>query len=400
MKEKKMYNQIFENYGCFDKSIFFDFYKYSDAYSVAKFAKCLTAEYLSTHPNKKKNKNKINQYFAQIMCNLVIAYEVDKCVVVSRCENYYSTNTLIKPNIFIPLLDWLEDNKYINQKIGYFNKDIQKGKRTRIWATAELVNFLSEQKITSEQIKTREKYSQIILKDENKKEIKFMETDQLKTLRDRIHKVNNLYLQHSFTLNGVNLFPRISAIYNNSSFDCCGRLYNKSKQGLDYQNLSAEKRKEIKIDGEETIELDYSALHITMLYHMQGVDLTFDPYSFYSDRKQAKKVIYRIFNSDNIGRMIYGLNQEDTQVDWLNVITRAKQMHEKIAKYFGSGIGTKLMNIDSKIMLDVLEYFADKQIVALGMHDSVIIQKKHYEELKQVMKETYKKYIGKDIQVK
>lgn len=395
-----MYNQIFENYLDFDSAIFFDFYKYSDSYNVKKFAKCLTEQFLSYFPKQKKNKNKINQYFAQIMCNLIIAYEIKKCVIISRDRNYYSTNTLIKPQLFISLIDWLTEKKYINQKIGFFNRDINKGQRTRIWANKQLVDFFNQFQITSEQIKTREKYSQIILKDENKKEIKFMETDQLKTLRDRIHKINNLYLQHSFELGGVHLFPRISAIYNNSSFDCCGRLYNKSKQGLNYQLFSSEERKNLKIDGEETIELDYSALHITMLYHMQGVDLTFDPYSFYQDRKQAKKVLYRIFNSDNIGRMLYGLNQEDTQVDWLNVITRAKQMHQKIAKYFGSGIGTKLMNIDSKIMLDILEYFTDKQIVALGMHDSVIIPKKHYEELKKVMKETYKKHMGKDIQVK
>src|SRR3990167_7839224 len=61
-------------------------------------------------------------------------------------------------------------------------------------------------------------------------------------------------------------------IFNNGSFDEGGRFY------ADFQLIPSELRKNLHIDNEQTAEFDYSAAHITMLYHKMRIDIKQDPY--------------------------------------------------------------------------------------------------------------------------
>ena len=47
--------------------------------------------------------------------------------------------------------------------------------------------------------------------------------------------------------------------------------------------------------------------------------------------------------------------------------------HAPIAELFGTGIGFKLMLIESEILVRALEHFAQKGITALPLHDSVLV---------------------------
>jgi len=60
-----------------------------------------------------------------------------------------------------------------------------------------------------------------------------------------------------------------------------GRYY-----GPMWQMLSEELRKHLLIDGYPVVELDYSGLHIRMLYHLEGMDYTGDPYGFGSRQER------------------------------------------------------------------------------------------------------------------
>jgi hypothetical protein len=62
-------------------------------------------------------------------------------------------------------------------------------------------------------------------------------------------------------------------IYNRGSFSCNGRAY-----GALHQNLAQSLRSLIRINDRPTVELDFSAYHIQMLYHREGIDYTEDPY--------------------------------------------------------------------------------------------------------------------------
>lgn len=68
-------------------------------------------------------------------------------------------------------------------------------------------------------------------------------------------------------------YEYLHRVFNRKSFKKGGRAY-----GALHQNLPKHMRPNIHINGEKTTEIDYSAYHIRMLYHMDGIEYTDDPY--------------------------------------------------------------------------------------------------------------------------
>lgn len=58
-------------------------------------------------------------------------------------------------------------------------------------------------------------------------------------------------------------------------------------------------------------------------------------------------------------------------------------VHQPIAKYFckGKQTGMRIMNRDSKIALEIIDYFAKQDIPILVIHDSFIVQEQYRKEL-------------------
>ena len=66
------------------------------------------------------------------------------------------------------------------------------------------------------------------------------------------------------------------------------------------------------------------------------------------------------------------------------------QKHKAIKKYFYSGFGASLYLYDSTVAEGVINHFTDKDIPVLCIHDSFIIELKYLEELKKVMRDSFK----------
>ena len=69
-----------------------------------------------------------------------------------------------------------------------------------------------------------------------------------------------------------------------------------------------------------------------------------------------------------------------------------QKKHKEIRSNFYRGTGIVLQNVESKIALDVIEHFAEKDVPVLPVHDSFVIEKSHAQELRNVMAAAYKKY--------
>ena len=98
------------------------------------------------------------------------------------------------------------------------------------------------------------------------------------------------------------LYPSISAVFSRGNFDCGGRLYSIVKRGIGWQNLSQEERHTITINGESTVELDFKALHISMLYAIMGIQIREDPYTYFSTEMRSlyKTLMLRLLNARSI----------------------------------------------------------------------------------------------------
>jgi hypothetical protein len=208
------------------------------------------------------------------------------------------------------------------------------------------------------------------------------------------------------------------------SLDMHGRIYT----GLyGHQALSKKERKTIQIDDEETVELDYSGLHTRMLYHIEKIDYTADPYILSSDyttpyhRRIGKLAVNALINASTFGKAILACRAAastqlrgkpkktgkdlklalnlikavaETGLQWGKVIDSAMLCHEQIAHHFGIDIGARLMTIDARIALDVLYHFALLGRACLSCHDSFIVQKKYENDLREVMIRKYQDKMG------
>jgi len=79
---------------------------------------------------------------------------------------------------------------------------------------------------------------------------------------------------------GYRLQTRLYAVFSDD-FQHGGRFYTHEKDG--YQSLSEEERACIHIDGEPTVELDFSGMQPRLLYSWGGIQYNGDPYVLNGD---------------------------------------------------------------------------------------------------------------------
>ena len=191
-------------------------------------------------------------------------------------------------------------------------------------------------------------------------------------------------------------------VFNNGTFELGGRFY-----GALHQSLPKELRACMRINGQPTVELDYSALHIRMLYHMEGIDYRDDPYEALCSNKGERK-IYKLvqlvsINSDDEKQAIMAIRKElrenripfdITNNSLIRCLQKFKDVHKPIAKYLNTGIGLELQNLDSQIAERVLMAMTERQIPCLPVHDSFIVPVRHEAKLREAMVRSYTEVMG------
>jgi len=190
-------------------------------------------------------------------------------------------------------------------------------------------------------------------------------------------------------------------IYSRGSFKYNGRAY-----GALHQGMPKHMRPFIHIDGKPTIEPDFSALHIRMLYHREGIDYQQDPYVVPGGpelRKVFKAVGLIAINVKSVKKAYGAIRQElkDRNIPLPNyerplitLVEMFKKAHKPIEKYLFSDAGIWLQNLDSRIMNSILMRLKDNGILGLSVHDSVIVQKEHEGILREIMIQEYETVMG------
>jgi hypothetical protein len=189
--------------------------------------------------------------------------------------------------------------------------------------------------------------------------------------------------------------------FNRNSFSKGGRAF-----GATYQRLPSLMRKGIHINNEKTVEIDYSAYHIRMLYHLNGIDYTEDPYIVCGGekyRKAFKCASLVIINAKDEAEAKSAIRDKliDSRIPFPDVkeplnwmVSRFKEAHQPIANYICSDYGINLQNTDSHIMNSILMSLMDKKILGLSLYDSVIVAEQHEDVLREAMIGEYEKVMG------
>jgi hypothetical protein len=190
-------------------------------------------------------------------------------------------------------------------------------------------------------------------------------------------------------------------VFNRGSFDCNGRAY-----GALHQQLPKDLRPFVYIDGRPTLEIDFSAYHILMLYHLQSIDYPEDPYTACGgpEMRKAFKIASLIgINAPSIRKAYWAIwakfEEENIPLPMVKkplkyLIETFKTKHQPIANSICSDAGIELQNIDSHIMNSILMRLMGMGILGLSVYDSVIVATEFGETAKTVMIEEYQKVFG------
>lgn len=241
-------------------------------------------------------------------------------------------------------------------------------------------------------------------------------TPELSKMRDDLYRYNGFMATHRITLDGRRIQTALVRKFARTLNEG-GRFYR-----AEYQGMKKKDRARLLMDGEPTIELDFSALHPTLLYLQLGLAVPEDPYEASVPREDYKLALNIAINAKNeaqagrcIARKIAAkrINRERaaeglddlTEAEERSVVPseddtqRAQRATEELAgdplgsRYY-TGDGSRLQRVDSDIAALVMTRLMRRNIPALCIHDSFIVRAKHQDVLRGEMVDAFQRVTG------
>lgn len=404
-----------------DNSRPFDIWIWSNKPEIRESTSFIYKKFFSY--NKIFSPKQTRYHLRSILTDLFVVRNEDpqKYISISRSANKYKRLKRIRMlylqyKYTMLILDTLEKNGYIEQHKG-FRSEIT-SRETRIRATQKLIRLFRKYKSNSGKIFKRN--FPIILRDNNKNEIDYDLDDlHIKNMISNINKINKMICSHHIDLESQEIWDEIiltnhnlynvrlnnkyRRIFNNSNFENGGRFYCHWTQ-----QIPSKYRKYIMIDGKETTEIDYSCLHLSMLYGLENTKLPQgDLYQLplISDNFRdiiksavnisinaptkdcAAKALQQCYIDNKLSSKIIGFKPKEL----INMIT---ERHSPIKKYFCTGYGLRLQSIESGIAEKVMLHFANDGKCALCIHDSFVTSLDNESILFETMKNEFNYRFG------
>jgi len=394
-------------------------------------------------PKFKGKENIQKKHIKVVLLDLYVKHSADSTRYVSyyRMKGKYEGkgryNKLHISFTTVAVVDLLEKLGYLEHHKGHYDRS---GSRTshmsRMRAKKKLIDLIdTKHHATPLMVGKAPNTECIILRDKDPKsgkqvDIPYKDTADTRRMRRDLYKYNNL-LRRTFI--DVPFFPAggvtsrsgskkinidrcdkfVRRIFNNGSWDDGGRFY-----GGWWQRLPKDWREQIRIDGSAVIEVDYSGLHIVLLYAIEGIDywkdVGKDPYEISglekSERMRGllKLVLLTSINCKSkesaVKAVQYEINMDkedeyewvsEERIDLEDLINQFASTHKPINKYLFSGHGVKLQNIDATIAEYVINKLTKEEIPVLCIHDSFVVQREHGAKLHDLMQEGFREAVVK-----
>ncbi|GLR60800.1 hypothetical protein [Rhizobium indigoferae] len=185
-------------------------------------------------------------------------------------------------------------------------------------------------------------------------------------------------------------------IFTRGRFDNGGRLF-----GGFWQGMSKESRFDrLVIDGEAIVELDYAQMGPRQLYGIAcAVPDAADLYAIpgFEEHRKGIKIVFSAmaFHDKPLTRMPRGAAGKFPRGARISEITEAiMRHHPAIADLFFSGVGHQVQFQESRIMVDILLSLKSNGIVALPIHDAILVASSNAAVAKQVMADVFSHHVG------
>lgn len=190
---------------------------------------------------------------------------------------------------------------------------------------------------------------------------------------------------------GAALYPAMRSVYRvfNGDWHHGGRLY-----GHWTQQAPKEIRALLRIGGEPVIELDHQQLHPRLLYQLAERALDGDAYTLTGwDRKLCKRAFNILLNAptyqEALGAIASRIGEPNARSQAARLIADVKARHAAVARFFHSGVGLLLQAVDADMAEAVLIRLLRQGVVALPIHDSFIVARRHEGTLREAMEASF-----------
>jgi len=371
-----------------------------------------------SHLSSIKGNQRINKKLLKVvLLDLYIAWCTDPelMIMFSRDNNSYRAksryNEIHISKKIRDIVDELIHERIIVQKIGFQDPETRVGFQTRLVASPSLKEKFKSARFHQFQFCDHEGRESIVLRDKNKEAVEdYQDTPITNFSRSLLSEYNALLANTHIDIFDLNQ-PVIDIgsgsktmrlaitqqdkfvrrIFNNSRWDQGGRFY-----GGWWQRCPKVYREKIVFDGVATAEIDFSGIHIVILYAQEGInywsEVNEDPYSIhgitYIDpdidlRAAAKLLLLTAINAETPENVFGAFRQQAepgspekrlTNEQLNSMLNQLKRKHEPIAHKLASGAGIELMYVDSEITERLIERFTRHyKCPILTIHDSYIV---------------------------
>ncbi len=390
-------------------------------------------------PNKKQSK--------VLLLDLFVSWAEDpeKSIGISFTRNAYKTKSRYNALHISPKVIDITKALISCGLLGLHLGSEAAGKITRIWPSATLIEYFNESNIQLEMIANNKDQECIVLNgnhpDANPKTkakpIEYEDKDHpmITSWRDTMESYNEV-LRDSYIDTYDLEFPWVKRtktddkgkkltylvrvgqhnkfvrrVFYRGSWGLGGRLH-----GGFWQQVGSDYRSKILIDDTPTVEVDFSGMHVSIAYALEGSQPPEDPYRLkevYIDnltsdeqRKAVKSLVLMGFNAKTIkGAYQAFRNNQDTgtkqkklkdkQLEQL--LNKFIQENPAVSEYIGSDQGVTLMKYDSDIAFEIIKKFTERGKPILCIHDSFIVTNEEDHYLRSLMDEVTIQVVGRKI---
>ena len=436
-----------------------DVHRHSNYPEVNEFVDAFWRQHLAPYfPERtagRKPKARPKAQFKVLFLDLYVAWLEDPelCISIARGDENFDAdsryNKLHISKIIKRVSDALLEQGFIDEKLG----TEWSGRDTRIWPLDPLIAYFRTAAFSEFHIDVHEDKECIVLKDKviatdadekeilSSVELEYEDKDvpfDIHTARENLKCYNSL-----LRLTQVDIASKDSPLVTSEHFNRKSKRYEIRRVSLRHDNkfvrrifyrgdwslggryhggwwqqVPSELRKDILINDQHTVEVDYSGFHVSIAYGLEGLQPPDDPYALDASveplkpkqqRQDVKLLVLTAINAkdrksaynafrDEKNREQRNL-PEDQKVSYTNalleqLLNQFIDENKPIERYLCTDKGVELMAIDGRITTRIIEHFTRKKIPVLTVHDSYVIQSQYEQQLMNQMVYATKAEVG------
>ncbi len=237
--------------------------------------------------------------------------------------------------------------------------------------------------------------------------LNYRDTDQTRLFRREMNDINawlavaDISFDEAWSENSVDDQRRqLRRVFNSGSFCAGGRLFGGFWQDL----KKAERALGLEIGGKKVVTLDYRQMGPRILYGREGVCPPEDCYAIprYELFREGWKRLFGALTHTGLELTRFPQGTRKLFPMHLRIgeaIEALVAFHSPIAAHFTPGAGLGMMFTESEILVDLLLAARAAGIVALPVHDAVIVADGQQGPMATIMRDTFRAHVGIDGEV-